>query len=149
MKKLETEIIINARPEQVWAVLTDFARYPSWNPFVRAIDGAQRVGGRLVVRLQPPGSQAMTFQPIVQQWAVYQGFSWKGKLWVKGLFDGEHYFRLVGTPDGQTRFVHGENFSGILIGLLGDMLDRTKEGFEAMNQALKVAVEGQGAESAQ
>jgi len=31
MKQLRTEIKIKASPEKIWAVLTDFAKYPDWN----------------------------------------------------------------------------------------------------------------------
>jgi uncharacterized membrane protein len=34
MKEIHTEIEINAPAEKVWRVLTDFAAYPEWNPFV-------------------------------------------------------------------------------------------------------------------
>ena len=34
MKHLHTEIQIEAGPAEVWAVLTDFARYADWNPFL-------------------------------------------------------------------------------------------------------------------
>lgn len=43
-KQLYTEITIKATPEKVWAVLTDFSAYPSWNPFVKSIKGTPVVG---------------------------------------------------------------------------------------------------------
>ena len=33
-KQLRTHIDIHASPERVWQVLTDFAAYPDWNPFI-------------------------------------------------------------------------------------------------------------------
>src|SRR5208337_3854746 len=41
MKEIHTEIEINAPAEKVWKVLTDFAAYPEWNPFVRCGAGAR------------------------------------------------------------------------------------------------------------
>jgi uncharacterized protein YndB with AHSA1/START domain len=35
MKELHTEIEIDASAERVWDILTDFASYPQWNPFIR------------------------------------------------------------------------------------------------------------------
>jgi hypothetical protein len=58
--KLHTAIDIDATPERVWEVLTDFAAYPQWNPFME-ITGTPRVGERLKVRLQPSGGRGMTF----------------------------------------------------------------------------------------
>ena len=39
MKELRSEIEIEAPTERVWGVLTDFAAYPEWNPFIRRVSG--------------------------------------------------------------------------------------------------------------
>jgi uncharacterized protein YndB with AHSA1/START domain len=33
-RQLESEVEVQASPERVWEVLTDFAAYPDWNPFI-------------------------------------------------------------------------------------------------------------------
>jgi len=66
---------------------------------------------------------------------------WVGKLVVKGLFDGEHFFVLEKVNDEVTHFIHGELFSGLLTTFTGKMIDDTKFGFEKMNDALKAACE--------
>ncbi len=43
MRVLEKTIEIDATPDEVWAVLTDFDDYGDWNPFVTSITGP--VGG--------------------------------------------------------------------------------------------------------
>lgn len=53
------------------------------------------------------------------------------------IFDAEHYFLISKNGNGSTRFVHGEKFNGILMGALGRVLERTMQGFEQMNEALK------------
>ena len=53
--QLRTEIEIGATAERVWDILTDFAAYPAWNPFIPRLDGSVAVGARLDARLQPPG----------------------------------------------------------------------------------------------
>ena len=37
--RLQTEIEIDAAPDRVWMILTDFASYPEWNPFIRFVRG--------------------------------------------------------------------------------------------------------------
>lgn len=36
---ISTEIEIAAPPATIWAVLTDYERYPEWNPFLTKISG--------------------------------------------------------------------------------------------------------------
>jgi hypothetical protein len=137
MKHIETEIIINAKPEKVWAVLTDFEKYPTWNPFIKSIEGEKAAGKQLKVFIQPPNGGGMTFKPMVLTYDATKEFRWKGKLGISGIFDGEHYFRLIDMGENTTRFIHGERFSGILVPFMGGALSKTKEGFQLMNEALK------------
>ena len=137
MKIIETEIKINARPEKIWAVLTDFKGYPEWNPFIISIAGLKKSGERLSVVIQPPESSPMRFNPTILKFDENKEFRWKGKLFIRGLFDGEHFFTLNDNNDGTTTFKHGEKFSGILIGLFGKTLKKTKNGFVLMNKAIK------------
>jgi uncharacterized protein YndB with AHSA1/START domain len=54
MRELRREVEIEAPPERVWAVVTDFAAYPEWNPFIGRISGDLQEGARLEVRIEPP-----------------------------------------------------------------------------------------------
>ena len=138
---LRTEIDITAPAERVWDVLTDFAAYPRWNPFIRQIDGVLAPRARLRVQIRPPGGRVMTFRPIVLRVEDGRHFSWRGRTFVPGLFDGEHAFD-VEPAAGRVRFVHAEVFRGLLVPLLARTLrTRTRQGFEAMNVALKARVE--------
>ena len=60
MKKLTTEIIINAAPQKIWSILTGFEQYPTWNPFITSITGDVGVGNKITVRLEPPEASGMT-----------------------------------------------------------------------------------------
>ncbi|MHB8771755.1 MAG: SRPBCC family protein [Syntrophales bacterium] len=138
MHKLETQIEIAAPVERVWSLLIDFAAHSRWNPFVRSIEGIPEVGQSLKVFIQPPGSKGMQFRPTVLVVEPNRELRWKGKLFLPGLFDGEHYFRLESKPGGGLTFRQGEMFSGILVPLVRRSLDSaTKQGFVAMNEALK------------
>ncbi|MEL6675494.1 MAG: SRPBCC domain-containing protein [Bacteroidota bacterium] len=142
MKKIVTKILIEARPEQVWQALTNFSEIGSWNPFIKEISGEGSVGAQLKVILQPKPGQEMKFEPEVLVWKENQQFEWLGKLWIKGLFDGNHYFHLEETAEGHTLFHHGERFTGILVGILMAMIGKqTEQNFEAMNAAIKQKAE--------
>jgi len=141
MKIIETEILINTTPDQVWVVLTDFESFPDWNPFIRSIKGQKKVGETLEVQIQPPGGKGMTFRPEVLKFDAEKEFRWKGKLLFPGVFDGEHYFILEKKSESQTLLTHGERFSGFLVGLLSGMLSNTQAGFGLMNDAIKAKCE--------
>ncbi len=142
MFEIVTEVSIDASPDHVWRVLTDFPSHAEWNPFVRQISGSLDVGARLTITVAPPGGKGMTFRPVVRAASPGRELRWLGRWLVPGLFDGEHYFRLSPTGPSATRLVHGETFSGLLVPLLRSSLDSgTRAGFEAMNNALKARVE--------
>jgi hypothetical protein len=141
MKTIETSIDIAAPPERLWAILTDFASYPEWNPFITSISGPLTPGENLKVRIEPPGNGSMTFKPVLLAASPNRELRWKGKIVIGGLFDGEHSFRLSPKAGG-TRFEQGERFSGLLVPLLRGVFGPTEQGFRAMNEALKKRAEG-------
>jgi hypothetical protein len=141
MKQLHTEVLIDARPESVWAVLTDFAGYGDWNPFLVAVAGVPEQGERLRVTLAPPGGRRITMKPVLTEVANARVLEWWGHLGVRGIFDGRHRFELH-AENGATRLVQSETFTGALVPLMARTLDRgTAAGFALMNAALKAHVE--------
>jgi hypothetical protein len=142
MKQIETRVVINASPEQVWATLTDFQAYPDWNPFIVKLKGKPAVGTTLEAHLKLGNKAPQVFKPEVLVAQVGSKFRWRGKLFVRGLFDGEHYFKLRPLKDGQTELTQGERFSGLLSGPIMRMIHaETVQGFELMNRALRARVE--------
>ena len=142
MKELHSEIEIDASVERVWDILTDFASYPQWNPFIRRISGELKVGERLEVRLEPPDSRGITLRPTVLRAEPNRLMRWVGHLLVPGLFDGEHSLATRPLEGNRVRFVQHEAFKGVLVRLLARSLDKdTLRGFEEMNDALKERAE--------
>lgn len=142
MEKIETTTIIHSTPQKVWQTLMDFDQYEQWNPFIKSIDGVASTGETLKVVIQPDGMKAQVFRPEVIQIKVNKEFRWVGHLFVKGLFDGEHYFLIQPTGDGSVTLIHGEIFRGLLARVILKMIRKsTRSGFEAMNNALKLKAE--------
>ena len=140
MLTLHTEREIDAPPGRVWEILTDFPRQPEWNPSIVSIEaeGPLRAGARLTfVGPRNDKGATMRFRPRVLVADPPRELRWLGHLGFRGLFDGEHVFRLEELPGGRTRFVQEEHFRGVLVPFLRRMLARdTVRGFEAMNDAL-------------
>lgn len=140
MKTLRSQININASPEKVWAILTNFQEYPQWNDFIVHIEGELKEGSQLQVKIKPK-DQEQHFTPLVVKSHPPQNFEWKGKLpW--GAFNGHHCFKIEEIAQEQVRFIHQEHFSGWLsrpiLALIGK---QTLLGFERMNLALKQRAE--------
>jgi hypothetical protein len=136
-KQIKTSITINASREKIWQILMDFEKYPEWNSFIKSVSGDVKVGNQIRIKLQ-----GMTFKPVVLTLNENTELKWLGHLWVKGLFDGEHKFYLTDNGNGTTNFEQSENFKGILVKLFSKSLEKdTKNGFELMNQELKLCAE--------
>jgi|TARA_R110000737_G_scaffold151521_1_gene180794 hypothetical protein len=132
-KEITTSIEINASAEIVWNVLTDFEKYPEWNPFIHFIKGEPIVGQTVHAKIQN-----MNFKPKVLVFDKNREFKWIGKLLFKGLFDGEHRFFLTENSNGTTTLMQSEKFSGVLVKLFSKKLEKeTYAGFIEMNEALK------------
>jgi hypothetical protein len=142
MKELHSQIGINASAERVWRILTDFASYPQWNPFIRRISGELKVGERLDARLEPPGGRGITLRPTILSAEPNRELRWLGHLLVPGLFDGEHSLLIQPLEENRVQFIQSEMFRGLFVPLLARSLDNnTLRGFEEMNGALKERAE--------
>ncbi|WP_447636036.1 SRPBCC family protein [Flavobacterium microcysteis] len=138
-KEIKTEIVIQATPEKIWSILTDFENYPSWNPFIRSIEGNTTIGNKIKVSIHPPGGKKMTFKPIVIAKTDEKELSWRGNLLFRGLFDGEHKFELIDNNDGTVTFIQSEKFKGLFVWMFNPK--KTEDGFDQMNGKLKELVE--------
>jgi hypothetical protein len=98
MRQLRTDIEIDATAERVWAILTDFASYPAWNPFIQSIRGEPPAGSKLEVRIAPPDGKAMTFKSTVLNAEPNRELRWLGRVFLPRIFDGEHMLQIEPSP---------------------------------------------------
>jgi hypothetical protein len=143
--RLTASIEIEADPEQVWAVLTDFDAYPRWNPFITEAavtsgDGL-RPGATMRNRLEQDG-EATTFTPTVLKASAGRELRWLGKVGPGWIADGEHYFVIERTGRDTVRLTQGEEFTGVAVPFVADSVrNDTLPQFRAMNSALKERIE--------
>ena len=142
MPTVKTAVDIAASAEMVWRVLTDFPSYPKWNPFIRSVEGNPVPGQRLKVRMRLPHGRSYQFSPRVLKAIPATELRWRGKLWIEGVFDGEHAFIIVPNGIKGVRFIQREHFSGLLVPLILPFIGaKTRRGFYLMNVALKKVAE--------
>jgi hypothetical protein len=132
-----TQIAIAAPPAKVWAILTDFASFPSWNPFIRHIEGPLTVGGVITADLHTTNLKPRTVNAKILVVDPLHQLRWQGSL--PGLFSGEHYWILKSRADGGTDLVQGEVFRGVLVPFIKP--ERLRVDYEAMNTAMKARAE--------
>jgi hypothetical protein len=144
MRRISATIDIAATPQRVWAILSDLAAYPQWNPFIRQASGQLTRGATLTLRMVPAQGRAMTFTPTVLAAQPGELLRWVGRLIMPGIFDGTHQFTLEDL-DGHTRLTQSETFRGLLVPLAGKTISQTENDFRALNQALKRRAENPAA----
>ncbi len=142
MKSIQREIIINAPPEKVWIALTNFTLYEEWNPFIAAVRGKALAGERLRVKAKLTGLPEIVFGATVNSCVFPFRLGWQA-IFLKGVFEASHSFTIERLDVGRSRFIHAEEFTGILSTPLLFLLEgRFCEGYRLMNEALKRLVEG-------
>ena len=141
MKENRNEIEIQSTSEKVWEVLTDFEKYPDWNPLLCRVEGKLIVGEKVNLTAKSASSDmhllctVLTVEPNRQ-------FSWKFHVGFPFLFRGEHIFKLEPINEHKVRFIDSEVFHGLLVPLQAKNLEtNAKPAMIAMGEALKERVE--------
>lgn len=142
MKQIHSSIDIKAPASVVWAILTDFAMYKRWNPYIRAILGRPSNGCALTMTLQRNGRGAMSTRSLLTHVREPRELRWRRQHAAPSLYTTEHRFRIESLPAGGVRFHQTEQINGLFASLLGGGSRRaTEESFDAMNHALKARAE--------
>ena len=135
MKEIRSEIEIGGSAERVWSILADFQKYGEWNPFIYAVSGEPRLGGKIRISVRTPSGKERNYEPNITRFEVGRELGWVGKSL---LLRGEHSFVLQPTSSESSRLSHSEVFSGLLSNFFGKNTEKDiAEGFKRMNEALK------------
>lgn len=113
MPKIHTSLVIDAAPEAIWSVLTDWPAYGEWCHLIPKVRVEPRVGGEADLKLRFNG-RILPIDAAITRFEPNRVLEWEGprnrKLGL--LASGRHYFEIEDMGDGRSRFVHGEIFSG-------------------------------------
>lgn len=142
LKEVRTEIEIDASPEKVWKILTDFDKYDQWNPYIHKIIGEAKEGTKIKIHIETPGGKNRKYEPTVTKVKQGSEIRWRGKSLIPGFLNGEHVFMIEQLQSERIRFTQLEVFEGLLSSFFGKSVDvDMKEGLEEMNSALKKRAE--------
>lgn len=142
MKEVRSEIEINSYPESVWKILTDFATYDQWNPFINKIIGLPTEGSKIDIYIETPSGKNRKYSPRITKVEEGRELRWFGKSSLPGFLNAEHIFTIEELQPESVRFIQREVFDGLLTRLFGKGLDTdVMQGFQDMNGALKKRAE--------
>ena len=141
MRLLETEIVIDAPSQTVWAVLDDIERYPEWNPALTALRGRTTVGQGVVGTLRQPNNPERQVTPTITRIVGARELRWLSQA-PGGVFSAEHIFILKPISDGRTHVLHSEVFDGPVSDERWPSINTNlRQAYLNLNQALKARAE--------
>ena len=106
-----SEIIIDASPEAVWSVLTDWNHMPNWSSSLQGISGDITNGGKIQATFLNE-NETIDF-PHVLILVEGERFGWSDQT--SPPFDGfidNHQYIVEKISDCQTRFIQSDEYNG-------------------------------------
>lgn len=140
--EVRTEILIERPLNKVYSALTEFDKYPQWNPYHVEVSGELKVGSKLEVNIRRPDGKEISLPPHLMVLDENREVTWGGG--VKGIFYGEHRFILERVNESTTRLHHNEDFSGCAVYFADLPIEIIEQGYREMNVALKQYLESEG-----
>jgi hypothetical protein len=138
MKYFSASSNIKASKETIWKLLTDAPNYPTWDPGVIRIEGKIAPGEKLTAysKINP----ARAFPSTVTEFVPGQRMAWTGGMPL-GLFKGVRTFTLVPKGDGSVDFTLREDYSGLLLPMIGRTIPDLTQSFRDFVAGLKARAE--------
>src|SRR6056297_3432069 len=137
--RVRASVIIDASPQKVWEVLTDFDNLKRWSSSFQGLSGDFKKNGAIEVTFKSPFGQSKMKKKLFQ-FEERKSFGWTG-VFMLGMSD-YHTHTLKPTTNGKTEFIQTDGLSGGASFLLGRMLEKQmQKGYEVFNKELKTFVE--------
>lgn len=137
MFRIDKTIDINAPPETVWKVLTDFPAYREWNPFVVSARCALKPGSDMDMMVKLKGAPQRQVETIVAV-TPGKGFSYRMKPMPLGALKSFRTHAVEGAEPGRSRYISHFELEGWLVPVvLMLMRDGLEKGFAGMTEALQ------------
>lgn len=143
--RVEDRIGVQAPAEVIWEIVYDIGRWEEWNPTYVKAEGQIRIGDTLALTLALPGQAQQVIRPKVLDWVPNEQLHWQLSM-LGGLIRTLRYIEI--SPLSETGCIvdNGELFSGLMGPSLGKRVGRSvRQGFQAMNAALKERAEAEWA----
>ncbi|OUS00595.1 hypothetical protein A9Q81_10440 [Gammaproteobacteria bacterium 42_54_T18] len=142
MKGIKTEITINAPKEKIWALLSDLDNYQNWNNIITNVKSSLQVDRGFRFKIDIFG-QAVPMTAKVHRADENQYLGWGNdyQSWVKMILAAHHYFEIIEISESQCKFVHAEQFYGVVPFVLWPIINKMGKSYERFNESLKSEAE--------
>jgi hypothetical protein len=137
MRHYEATALIQARPEAIWAVLTDAPGYAGWDSGVVRVEG--RIAPQETIKVVSEANPKRAFPVKVTEFSPAERMVWSGGMPL-GLFKCERTFTLA-PEDGATRFRMREEYTGPLLPLIWRSMPDLGPSFDQFARGLKARAE--------
>jgi S-(hydroxymethyl)glutathione synthase len=144
MRTLQTETIIAANPQTVWAVMDDLELYGEWNALVPELCGPILVDRVVTGQMKIEGGPDIDLAPTITRIVGARELRWLTTIPGEKGFTAEHCFTLQPLSDGRTKLLHEEIFDGPGSEALWPLFDHAgRAAYERFNMALSERAEAQ------
>jgi hypothetical protein len=137
MEHYESSDLIDARPETVWAVLTDAPAYADWDSGVVRVEGT--IAPQEKIKVLSEANPKRAFPVKVTEFAPGERMVWSGGMPL-GLFKGVRTFTLA-PEGGATRFTMREEYTGPMLPLIWRSMPDLQPSFDQFASGLKARAE--------
>lgn len=138
MKFFAASSTIAASADEVWAVLSDSAGWPTWDSGVEGVEGAVAPDAKVKIRSEAAPGRA--FAVKVTAFRPGQQLQLTGGMPL-GLFRGVRTYDLSPNPAGGTDFRLREEYTGPMLGMIWKSMPDLGPSFEKFASGLKRRVE--------
>lgn len=141
MFKIEKVVEIQAPAEIVWEVITDFSRYPDWNPFCIACDTTMKPGDpiRMKVQLMPIPQNV---EEVVDELVPGKRFAYHMKPAPLGALTSKRSHDVESLGAERTRYRSYFHLAGWVMPLVRGLLGgRLQIGFAGMTAGIQKRAE--------
>jgi hypothetical protein len=116
--RIEKRVGIQAPPERLWDVLTDFPGWSRWNPHETDVEGQLAFGAPIRMTESWPGMAARPVDGRINEWQPLAQLVWVEKRgW---LFSTVRYFEIEELDKGSCILATGMMFQGLRAELFMD-----------------------------
>jgi hypothetical protein len=138
MREHSAATTIKASPDAIWAILTNAAAYPEWDPGVDRVEGRIAAGEKITAFTK--ASPGRAFPVTITEFVTGRKMVWSSGMPL-GLFKGVRTFTLTPQGNGATQFTLREVFTGPLLSVIGRSIPDLTPTFEQFAAGLKSRAE--------